>query len=151
MIKLNIEKKNLQLHFSKLKTRVAHYKTDPREQNILHAVCSAYYLMCSRLKVVWKTASIFLFCFFQCSDVSFTCSSRLFSLLLCSAFLGTFSFLLNLCLPLTPSASPPHLPPTGTVDQRVLGDKYPGPRAHQPPIPATLLCHIVAEASLKRH
>lgn len=43
------------------------------------------------------------------------------------------------------------LPPTGPVDQRVLGDKYPGPRAHQPPIPATLLCHIVAEASLKRH
>ena len=52
----------------------------------------------------------------------------------------------TLCLP--PSSS---LHPTGTVDQRVLGDKYPGPRAHQPPIPATLLCHIVAEASLKRH
>lgn len=46
---------------------------------------------------------------------------------------------------------PLYFSPTGTVDQRVLGDKYPGPRAHQPPIPATLLCHIVAEASLKRH
>lgn len=44
------------------------------------------------------------------------------------------------------------IPPSqSTLDQRILGDKYPGPRAHQPPIPATLLCHIVAEASLKRH
>lgn len=58
---------------------------------------------------------------------------------------------LKLSIYVRPSLPFRSLPPTGPVDQRVLGDKYPGPRAHQPTIPATLLCHIVAEASLKRH
>lgn len=69
-----------------------------------------------------------------------------------SPFSNFLSYSTSACLPSSAPTSPTTPPPpTGTVDQRVLGDKYPGPRPHQPPIPATLLCRIVAEASLKRH